>query len=291
MLIKKILIFSFIIFSFYGCTAIKITQESIEKIKTTSTSGFQNGIKPESIRNVKDFIVDENDFVIIAEAKRHTLYEIRNESNMGRLSVLNDLMDYCLDIKGTPEFGKQMFSSMSGEYDSTDFEFSSIKSDYKKYKKLAYKGWMKCLNTNDNFEVKRKRRTKYFLITHDKEQLQGYALQWYIDYFNLKDLDVKGLNLGVWSYSSLVQFSGFCDVNKGKILISNRYTNNTSISMNLYLLQRFNPTSSSNGFILASGTLECRNSTDKKSDFIYDISFSKKYRKLLYTKRLNNTTD
>jgi len=260
-------------------------QEGAEKIKTTSSSGFQNGIKPERIRNIKDYIVNENDFVIIAESTYKTLYKTRNESITGKLSILDDLVDYCTDIKGEVRFGKQFSASMARDYHSIDFEFSNIKKIHRKNRLPGYQGWMKCINSNDNFEIKRKSRTKYFLISHEKEQLQGYSLQWYIDYFDLDSMDLSSLNIGIWSYSTLVQLGGVCEYHKGKPSISNKYTKGEEISLNTYLMQQLDPLSANRGYLLATGLFSCKESKEAKSDFIFDISYSKKYRKLLFTKR------
>ena len=284
-LLKHSLLLSLALITITGCTLIRMGKESAEKVKTTSTSGYQNGIKPDEIRNVKDYIVNENDFVIIAENPHKTVYKTRNNSNMGRLSKLDDLMDYCIDIEGKIEFGKQFGASISREYSSMDFEFSSIKSDYKKYKVRGYEGWMKCVDSEDNFEVLRKERSKYFTIFHEKEQLQGYALQWYIDYFDIEDVDIRSLNVGHWSYMSLVQFGGICEYHKGKTYLSNRYTQKKRISLNEYLIQQLNPLTDNKPFLMASGSFECEQSSEGKTDFALDLSYSKKYRKILYTKR------
>ena len=284
----KLLSFFFltlILLNLHGCTILRMGQESVEKIKTTSSHGYQNGVQPDEIRNIKDYIADENDFVIVAESPFKTLYKIRNKSNMGRISVLDDLMEYCVDAGGKVQFGKQFGASIASEYDSMDFEFSNIKEDYRKYKLRGYSGWMKCSETEDNFEVNRKDRTPYFQIVHEKEQLQGYALQWYIDYFDLEDLDLHSLNVGLWSYSSLVQFGGFCEYHKGKLILSNRYTKKKPLDLNTYFLQQLDPFSSTKPYLLASGEVSCTQSKDAKADFSYDVAFSKKYRKLIYTKR------
>lgn len=260
-------------------------QESAEKIKTTSTHGYQNGIQPNEIRNIKDYIVDENDFVIIAESPYKTLYKIRNKSNMGRISVLDDLMEYCVDNGGKFKFGKQFGASIAREYDSMDFEFSNIKDDYRKNKLRGYKGWMRCLGTKDDFEVNRKGRSSYFQISHQKKQLQGYALQWYIDYFNIEDVDLKSLNIGLWSYSALVQFGGLCEYNKGQAFISNRYTKHQFLQVNDYFLQQLNPFTKTKPYLLATGEFRCEKSKEAKANFIYDITYSKKYHKIVYNKR------
>jgi len=283
--LKYIILLSLIFFTLTGCTLIRMTQESVEKVKTTSTHGYQNGVEPDEIRNIKDYIANENDFVIIAESPYLTVYKTRNESNMGRLSILDDLMDYCVDIKGEVQFGKQFLTSMKREYDSMDFEFSSIKSDYKKYRLRGYQGWMKCINSDDDFEVLRKERTKYFTILHEKEQLQGYALQWYIDYYNIEDADIRSLNIGPWSYLSLVQFGGICEYNSGKAFLTNRYTKKKKISLNDYFIQQLNPHTQNKPYLMASGLFECEKSNEGKTDFILELTYSKKYRKILYSRR------
>jgi hypothetical protein len=260
-------------------------QETREKIKTSTSFGYQNGIKPEKIRNVKDYIVNENDFIIIAEDNHRTLYKHRNKSNLGRFSMLSDLVDYCEDIQGTVQFGQQFGASIVRDFDSIDFEFSSLKDDYKVKRLKGYIGWMKCIDSDDDYEVKRKDRSEYFLITHKKEQLQGYSLRWYIDYFDLEEVDLNALNIGVWSYSSLVQLSGICVYNQGQTTISNRYTNNIETDIDSYLLNQFDPLNGKKGYVLATGVLSCTNSTEQRKDFVFDITYSKKYRKLLYTKR------
>jgi len=274
-----------IFFYFTGCTLIRMGQESVEKVKTSTSYGYQNGIKPKRIRNLKDYIVAENDFIIIAESARKTLYKTRNESVLGKFSRLSDLVDYCEDIKGSVQFGKQFGASIASEYDSIDFEFSNIKSQYRLKRLRGYEGWMKCVNSDDDFEVKRKGRSKYFLITHAKEQLQGYSLRWYIDYFDLKNIDIDALNIGIWSYSSMVQLSGLCRHHKGQSSIINTYTNNTETSIDTYLLNRLDPLNASRGYLLASGSLLCKNTKEGRWDYVFDISYSKKYQKLLYTKR------
>ena len=276
----------FILFIFNGCTLIRMGQEGVEKLKTSTSYGYQNSIEPDYIRNVKDYIVDENNFVIIAEDPNRTLYKIRNKSNLGKFSMLSALVDYCEDIKGTVQFGKQFGTSIASDFDSMDFEFSSLKGDYRKNRLKGYNGWMKCVNTDDDFEVKRKTRSKYFLITHTKEQLQGYSLRWYMDYYNLKELDLKSLNIGIWSYSALVQLSGACMYNKGKVAISNNFTNNIETDLNTYLLNQLNPLNGKKSYILAVGSLTCKYNDIKKEDFIFNISYSKKYKKLLYAKKL-----
>jgi len=279
---------SFILSSFSGCTILRMGQESAEKIKTTSSSGYQNGIKPESIRNVKDYIVNENDFVIVAESPFKTLYKTRNESMMGRLSILDDLVDYCTSINGKLKFGKQFSASVAREYDSLDFEFSDIKKIYKKNRLSGYDGWMKCDSSNDNFEVTRKDRSSYFLIEHEKEQLQGYALQWYIDYFDIEDLDLNSLNVGVWSYSALIQLGGKCLYHKGKPIISNKYTQEKELSLNQYFLQQLDPRNGKKGYLISPGILSCKESDKKEADFVVDIAYVKKYKKIIFTKRLEN---
>jgi len=261
-----------------------MTKEGVEKIKTTSTHGYQNSIEPDEIRNVKDYIANENDFVIIAENPYKTVYKTRNESNMGRLSILDDLMDYCTDIQGEVQFGKQFLASIKREYSSMEFEFSSIKSDYKKYKLHGYTGWMKCVNSDDNFEVLRKVRTKYFTVLHEKKQLQGYALRWYIDYYDIEDTDIASLNIGPWSYLSLMQFGGICEYNNGKAYLSNRYTKNKRVTLNEYLIQQLNPLTDNKPYLMATGSFECEQSNEGKTDFILELSYSKKYRNILYTK-------
>jgi len=274
-----------ILFTFQGCTLVTLTQETIEKVKTTSTSAYPDGVKPDSIRNIKDYIVNENDFVIVAESPYKTLYKIRNESNMGRLSVLDDLIDYCEDLEGKVQLGKQFTASIVMDFDGSDLEFSAMEGYLKTHRQRGYRGWMKCSETSDDFEVLRKSRTKYFMIAHKNEQLQGYALQWYIDYFDLDDMDLNEFNIGIWSYSALVQFAGVCYYNKGTALINNRYSDNKKMELNAYFLQQANPTSSQKAFFMSQGDFYCENPDMPEKSFELEISYSKKYRKLLYTKR------
>jgi len=213
--LSSLLLLLTIFFTFSSCTFIRMGEEGMEKIKTSSSHGYPNGIKPDEIRNIKDYIVNENDFVIIAESPYKTLYKTRNKSNMGRMSVLDDLMDYCVDQGGKYKFGKQFGGSIASEYESMDFEFSSVKDEYRKNRLRGYKGWMKCRGGKDEFEVNRKRRSAYFQITHKQVQLQGYALQWYIDYHDIKEMDLKELNIGLWSYSTLVQMGGSLSIQSG----------------------------------------------------------------------------
>ena len=282
--ITIILLFIFI-FILNGCTLIRMGQETSEKIKTSTTFGYQNGIQHDRVRNVKDHIVDENDFVIIAESPLKTLYMLRNKSNFGRFSMLSDLVDYCEDIGGTVQFGKQFGASITADFDSLDFEFSSLKDDYKSNRLAGYGGWMKCIGSNDDFEVKRKSRSDYFLITHTKEQLQGYSLRWYMAYYDLEELDLESLNIGVFTYSAFVQLTGACLYNKGTSTIANHFTNDTETDLDNYLLERLDPLNGQRAYVLASGHLRCSYNDPDKKDLIFDIAYSQKYQKLLYTKR------
>jgi hypothetical protein len=290
MIFNKLIYLTFpllILFSLHGCTLIRMGQEAGQKIKTSTTYGYQNSEKPETIRNVKDYIVDENDFVIIAEDPYKTLYKVRNESNLGKFSMLSDLVNYCEDIEGKVQFGKQFGASIAREFDSIDFEFSSLKDDYRKNQLRGFKGWMKCIDSNDDFEINRKRESKYFLITHKEKQLQGYSLRWYIDYFDLEGLDINTLNLGVWSYSALVQLSGLCLYHGGEVTLSNRYTDNKKVDLDTYFITQLDPLSASKGYLLASGNLTCKNSDKETNNFSFDIDYVEKYRKLVYKRELS----
>ena len=146
---------------------------------------------------------------------------------------------------------------------------------------------MKCINSNDDFEVNRKRESRYFLISHKEKQLQGYSLRWYIDYFDLEELDINTLNLGVWSYSALVQLSGLCLYQGGEVTIKNRYTDNKKVDLDTYFLTQLDPLSASKGYVLASGNLSCNNSKKKSNNFSFDIDYVEKYRKLVYKRELH----
>ncbi len=271
---------------FNGCTLIRMGQEAGETLKTSTTFGYQNGKRHKTQRNVKDYIVDENEFVILAESPYKTLYKLRIKTVSAKLNMLNDLVDYCEDQGGEVQLGLQYGKSIAREFDSIDFEFSTLPEYYKEHRLSGYRGWMKCINTNDDFEIKRKGETSYFMITHANEQLQGYSLQWYIDYFDLEDVDLATLNVGLWSYSALVQMGGICILNGGNPLISNRYTDEKEISLDNYFLQQLDPVSTSKGYLLSAGHISCEQSENGDADFIYDIAYSTKYKKILYTKRL-----
>jgi len=283
-LIKSTL-FSLLFFSFYGCAAIQLAHESKEAYRVSTSHGYQNGQEPDEIRNIKDYIVDENYFVILAEDEKKTLYKARDESLRGRLAMITATYDYCQDHGGKVVFGTQVARALAVDFDSIDFEFSSAKSDYKKYRNSSYDGWMKCINTDDDFEIKRKDKSKYFTITHKKDQLQRYALQWFIPYNNLKEKDASALQVGIWRYESFINLAALCMLNKGDMLISNRFTQNKKMNLNNYFLQQLNPYNKEGGYILASGTISCENSEDETKNYSYDITFSKKYRNLLYTRR------
>jgi len=268
-----------------GCSLIQLAQESKEVYKTSTSHGYQNGIKPDNIRNFKDFIVDENYFVIISEDELHTVYKSRDTSLRGKLAIITGPQEYCEDIGGKVEFGRQVGGSIALDFDSVDFEFSSAKKDYRKYKVPSYKGWMRCVNSKDDFEIKRKDRSKYFFITHKNKQLQGYSIQWFASYMDIEDIDPKHIQAGAFSYASFMQLASMCIYHKGKLSISNRYTDKKEISLDAYFLQQLDPLKNTKGYILASGFLSCKDSTDKKSDYTFDITYSKKYRTLIYTKR------
>lgn len=276
---------SLFIFIFSGCTLIQVAQDSKEAYKTSTTHGYQNGIKPAEIRNIKDYIADENDFVILAESSHKTVYMSRTTSNSGKFAMHSASADYCEEIGGKVEFGKQAGISISVDFDSIAFEFSSVKSNYKKARVREYDGWMRCVNSNDDFEIRRKNRTKYFTITHEKEQPQGYSFQWYIDYFNIENIDPDTVQTGGFKHINLVYLSSLCICNNGDVFISNKYTQNIDMNMNDYIINQLSPLSGEKGYLLAQGSLSCKNSDLNNSDFIYDISYSKQYQSLIYNKR------
>lgn len=285
---KKIRQFSLILallFSLTGCVLIQMGQESAEKVKTSTTHGYQNGIEPDEIRNFKDYLVDENDVVILAEDSTHTIFKLRNYDLGGRLDMITDPADYCEDKGGTVKYGKQVASFIYTKFDSIDFELSSAKSDFKKKRKRGYSGWMTCHGTDDDFEILQKGRSRYFVVYHEKEQLQGYAMRWIIDYLGLQDIEPDSQHIGGWDYNSFVNLAGSCVLHKGKAYISNRYTSKKEMDVNAYFIQQLDPRSSKKPYLLAQGTFSCKNSENPKANVVFDISFEKKYRSLVYTRR------
>ena len=278
------LIFS-LVFSLSGCVLIQMGQESAEKVKTSTTYGYQNGIKPNDIRNFKDYLVDENDVVILAEDKKHTIFRLRNFELGGKLDMITDPADYCEDHGGTVQYGKQVASFIYTKFDSIDFEFSSAKSDFKKKRKRGYKGWMRCNGTQDDFEILQKGRSRYFMVYHEKEQLQGYSMRWIIDYLSLEEVEPDANHIGGWDYNAFVNLAGTCVLHQGKVTISNRYTAKKEMDLDAYFLQQLNPKNGKKAYLLAQGTFSCKNSKEAKANAIFDITYEKKYRSLIYTKR------
>ena len=274
-----------LLFSFYGCALIQMGQDSAEKIKTSRTHAYQNGIKPDKIRNFKDYLVDENDVVILAEDTKHTIFKLRNFDLGGRLDMITDPADYCEDKGGKVQYGDQVASFIYTKFDSIDFEFSSAKSDFKKRRKRGYSGWMSCTGTKDDFEILQKGRSRYFMIYHSKEQLQGYSMRWIIDYLSLQDRDPGTYHIGAWDYNAFVNLAGSCVVHKGEAKILNRYTSKKEMDLDAYLLQQFDPKNGKKPYLLAQGTFSCKNSENPKANVIFDISYQKKYHALVYTKR------
>jgi hypothetical protein len=285
---KKIRQFSLIItllLSLSGCALVQMGQESAEKVKTSTTHGYHNGVEPDKIRNFKDYLVDENDVVILAEDDKHTVFKLRNYDLGGRLDMITDPADYCEEKGGTVQYGKQVASFVYTEFDSIDFEFSSAKSDFKKKRKRSYKGWMRCHGTDDDFEILRSGRSKYFMVYHEKKQLQGYSMRWFIDYLSLEEVDPDTNHIGGWDYNAFVNLAGSCVLHKGKATISNRYTHKKEMDLNAYFIQQLNPRSGKKPYLLAQGKFSCQESENPKANVIFDISYMKKYRSLIYTKR------
>jgi len=280
--------FSFTIILFFflsGCVLIQMGQESAEKVKTSTTHGYQNGVEPDEIRNFKDFLVDENDVVILAEDSQHTVFKLRNFDLGGKFDMITDPADYCEDKGGTVQYGDQVASFIYTKFDSIDFEFSSAKSDFKKKRKRGYKGWMHCYGTQDDFEILQKGRSQYYMIYHTKEQLQGYSMRWIIDYLSLEDVEPDTKHIGAWDYNAFVNLAGSCVLHKGEAKISNRYTAKKEIDLDTYFLQQLNPKNGKKPYLLAQGTFSCQNSESPKANVIFDITYEKKYRSLIYTKR------
>ena len=282
---RQLLLILPLLFSLCGCVLIQMGQESAEKVKTSTTHGYQNGIEPDEIRNFKDYLVDENDVVILAEDKKHTIFKLRNFDLGGRLDMITDPADYCEDQGGTVQYGQQVASFIYTKFDSIDFEFSSAKSDFKKKRKRSYKGWMRCHGTKDDFEILQKGRSRYFMVYHEKEQLQGYAMRWIIDYLNLEEIEPDANHIGGWDYNTLVNLAGSCILHKGKAKISNRYTSKKEMDLDSYFLQQLDPKNGKKPYLLAQGVFSCTNSDNPKANVVFDISYEKKYRSLIYTKR------
>lgn len=285
---EKIIHFYFIttlLFSFYGCSLIKMGQEGAEKIKISNTHGYQNGIEPKKVRNFKDYLVDENDIVILAEDEKHTVFRLRNFDLGGRLDMITDPADYCEDKGGRVQYGDQVASFIYTKFDSIDFEFSSAKRDFKKKRKRGYSGWMRCNGSSDDFEILQKGRSRYYMLYHANKQLQGYSMRWIIDYLNLQESEPNTYHLGKWDYNAFVNLAGSCVLHKGKVTILNRYTHNKEMDLDAYFLQQLNPKNGKKAYLLAQGRLSCKQSQEAKADAIYDITYEKKYGVLVYTKR------
>jgi len=144
---------------------------------------------------------------------------------------------------------------------------------------------MKCQGMDDDFEILRKGRSKYFIVEHEKEQLQGYSLRWIMDYMSLDEVDVESFNIGGWDYVNMVKLASLCILNEGKVYISNRYTDKKRVELNSYFMQRLNPRVKKKPYLLAQGEFICQESKILKEDMIFDITYAKKYRSLIYTKR------
>ena len=270
---------------FSGCVLLQMAEESKELYRTSTSHGYQNGVKPDTIRNVKDFIADENKFVILAETPHKTLYALQNRSTSGKKAMISDLADYCEDIKGEVIFGTQVGPAISREFSSVELELSSIKSDYKEKRVRSYSWWMKCVNSKDDFEIKRKRGTYRFVINHKKAQELGYQLRWFMDYYNVSALELKTIGQGKWSYASFLQFASLCEYHGGKSLISNQYTDNIPTHINTYLLKQIDPESTEKKYLLGQGEFVCKDTKEGKFDFSFDIKYISKYRSLIYTKK------
>lgn len=283
--IRHISLIITLLFSLSGCALIQMGQESAEKVKTSTTYGYQDGVEPDEIRNFKDYLVDENDVVILAEDKKHTVFKLRNYDLGGRLDMITDPADYCEDNGGTVQYGNQVASFIYTKFDSIDFELSSAKSDFKKKRKRGYKGWMRCHGTKDDFEILQKGRSKYYMVYHEKEQLQGYSMRWFIDYLSLEDVEPDDNHIGGWDYHAFVNLAGSCVLHKGEVKILNRYTDKKEMEINAYFIQQLDPRNGKKPYILASGIFSCEKSENPKANVVFDITYAKKYRSLIYTKR------
>jgi len=275
----------FFLFIHSGCVLLQMAEDTKELYRTSTSHGYQNGIKPDEIQNVKDFIADENEFVILAETSYQTLYTLQNRSLSGKKSMISDLADYCDDINGKTVYGRQVGAAISREFSSIELELSSIKSDYKKNRVRSYPWWMKCTGSEDDFEVKRKRGTYRFVITHKKEQEQDYQLRWFMDYYNIKEFDLEKQSRGRWLYASFIQFAAYCEYHGGKSYVSNTYTADKAVALNKYLLRQIDPTAKEKGYLLGQGEFICKGTVKNKHDFKLTIDYESQYRGLLYTKQ------
>lgn len=273
------LIFSFLL---SGCVLLQMAEDTKELYKTSTSHGYQNSIKPDRIRNVKDFIANENQFVILAETPHKTLYSLQNRNLSGKKAMISDLADYCDDINGKTVFGLQVGAAISREFSSIELELSSIKSDYREKRSRGYSGWMKCIGSDDDFEVKRKRGTYNFLITHEKEQERGYQLRWFMEYYDIENFEMEKQSKGRWLYASFIQFATLCEYHKGRSYIYNTYTDSKAMSVNEYLFMQIDPNRQVKGYLLGEGEFICRDTEQNRHDFRLAIGFENGHRGLIY---------
>ncbi len=271
-----------LIFILSGCVLLQMAEDTKELYKTSTSHGYQNSIKPDQIRNVKDFIADENQCVILAETPHKTLYTLQNRSLSGKKAMIRDLADYCDDISGKTVFGLQVGAAISREFSSVELELSGIKSDYKEKMSRGYSGWMRCVGSDDDFEVKRKRGTYNFLITHEKEQESGYQLRWFMDYYDIGSFKIEEHSRGRWLYASFIQFAALCEYHQGESYISNTYTNGNAMRLNEYLFMQIDPNRQGKGYVLGQGEFICRDTVQYRHDFRLAIGFENGYRGLSY---------
>ncbi len=231
----------------------------------------------DKINSFRDYVIQKRsnevgNYDVIATTANKTLIELRvfNEPTTTAdatdiLKVLDDVKSYCSAKGGNIIYGDGSITAIENLPTAFSFDYIRYKNDMQKQGSGKFDGFLKCTNSNDDFEIKymvdnvdlrrdhmigggyMQTYSRYFLINHQKSQSSNQKT-WqnsskYGNYVKNKSItEILSIdnNTTPWKYEKATGAYKYCTLNGGELFVKNQITKNKPMNIDEYLIQRAN---------------------------------------------------
>lgn len=223
----------------------------------------------DKINSFRDYITqkranESGNYSLIATTAYKTLLELRvfNEATSTAdatnvLKVLDDAKSYCGAKSGRLIYGNGSITAIENLPTAFSFDYIGYKNDMQKQGSGKFDGFLKCSNSQDDFEIEymidnvdlrrdhligggyMQTYSRYFLINHKKSQSSSK----YSNHAKSKSIqEILGLknNTATWKYEKATGAYKYCTINGGEFFVKNQITKNKPMNIDEYLIQRAN---------------------------------------------------
>lgn len=231
----------------------------------------------DKINSFRDYVIQKRsnevgNYDVVATTANKTLLELRvfNEPTSTAdatdvLKVLDDVKTYCSAKGGYVIYGDDLIFAIENLPTAFSFDYIGYKNDMQKQGSRKFDGFLKCTNSNDDFEIEymvdnvdlrrddmigggyMQTYSRFFLINHQKSQSSNQKT-WqnnskYTSYE--KDKSIKEIlsienNITPWRYEKAMGAYKYCTFNGGEFFVKNQITKNEPMNIDEYLIQRAN---------------------------------------------------